>query len=127
MSDELAHYGVPGMKWGRRKQADGSYKSSGRKAAKDARKKEISKLSDAELRQRINRLQMEKQYMDLTTPSSTANRAVSKGARFMGSISENVLRTAVTGIAGAALSIAVSRAFPNVPQGGWGGKGNKNK
>lgn len=59
-NEELMHYGVPGMRWGvrRRRPSDGDGKSS-------KPKKNVKDLSDDELRKRINRLQMEKQYRDL--------------------------------------------------------------
>lgn len=64
----LEHYGKKGMKWGVRKD---------RKSGKGKSAKQIAKtLTDAELKKRVNRLNMEKQYVDLVkgAPSS-----VSKG------------------------------------------------
>jgi len=64
--DVLEHYGVPGMKWGRRK-AEGTATGSKRKTKAEATGHPTAKsLSDSELRTRINRLQMEKQYAQLT-------------------------------------------------------------
>lgn len=72
--DFLAHYGVLGMKWGKRKGSSGSSIKSSKKSKKNPK---ASTLSDAELRQRINRLQMEKQYKQLTTKDrSTASKFV---------------------------------------------------
>lgn len=70
-SDELHHYGVKGMKWGVRKDV---YKSIGNisKSASNVvrktnnKKKNYSNLSNEELRRRIDRLQLEKRYSELT-------------------------------------------------------------
>lgn len=75
VEDVLAHYGVKGMKWGvRRSQAelDRAAGRTPRRKSKSARKREASSLSDEELRSRINRIQMERQYVQLTTPAPPA-------------------------------------------------------
>lgn len=60
----LAHYGVLGMKWGvRRKSRTPSADSAKVKAI---RKKKVNEMSNQELRDANNRLQLEKQYKDLT-------------------------------------------------------------
>ena len=92
-SDEfLEHFGVLGMKWGVRKDRSGG--SNGgkqtrkeKKAEKKAKKRaervknknKISKMSDTELRQKINRLQMEKQYTQLTAKEKSTGRKVVEG------------------------------------------------
>lgn len=71
----LEHYGKKGMKWGVRKDRPSSKKS---KSAKQTAKT----LTDTELAKRINRLNMEKQYVDLVkgSPSSvTKGRQVVTG------------------------------------------------
>lgn len=85
--DCLAHYGVLGMKWGRRKEkSPSSSKKSSSKSSKQYRKsyekqmksrkknlyKDIAKLSDNELRIRINRMQLERQYSSLLKDQSYA-------------------------------------------------------
>ena len=81
--DELYHWGIKGMKWGVRRyqNKDGTLTSAGRKhyggegnAGEEEPKveyapkrsgKKAEEYTDEELRTRINRLQMEKQYRDL--------------------------------------------------------------
>ena len=50
----LAHYGVKGMRWGVRR--------AEKKAAREAANKRLKEMSDEELKTRLNRLNMEKQY-----------------------------------------------------------------
>lgn len=73
-SDELSHVGVKGMKWGKRK---------GRSSSSSAPKEDLSKFSDDELKQKINRLKLEKEYKSLTsTPQGKS--AVKSGAKAVG-------------------------------------------
>lgn len=61
-------------------------------AAEKARKDELSRMSDRELRERINRLQMEKQYEQLTaTPKQT-----NAGAKFVKDILINAGKQTLT-------------------------------
>lgn len=50
----LAHYGIKGMRWGVRR--------AEKKAAREVANKRLKEMSDDELRTRLNRLNMEKQY-----------------------------------------------------------------
>lgn len=63
----LRHYGIPGMRWGVRKRlvdvaGGGSSKSSGTSYGTGQRR-----MSNKELKSRITRLRLEKEYKDLTT------------------------------------------------------------
>lgn len=73
-TNELYHYGVLGMKWGVRRNRSNISSSSKFKRKtkhddyKEAHsKKSVKYMSDNELRKRINRIQMEQQYIKLKT------------------------------------------------------------
>ena len=84
-TDELYHWGVIGMKWGRRKgkATSGSSSKSSRKSrmsadaleAKAIKKKKVSEMSNAELRKLNERQNLEKNHKSLN-PS-----VISKGAK----------------------------------------------
>ena len=88
-NDELYHHGIKGMKWGvRRTPAQLGHKPS--KLTTSQRKSEMKKMSDKELRNRINRIQMEKQYMQLTAPE------VSAGKKFVKDVLVNAAKQTAT-------------------------------
>ena len=67
----LVHAGVKGMKWGVRK----SSLSPEHASVKSIRKNKAKSLSDAELKQAISRMNLEKQYKDLNPKGiSKANK-----------------------------------------------------
>lgn len=84
----LSHHGIKGMKWGVRRfqNKDGSRTAAGKRRARENASEEpshddykkahsgksVKTMSDAELRSRLNRLQMERQYKQLS--SSDVNR-----------------------------------------------------
>ncbi len=75
---ELRHYGIVGMKWGKK----GSNISVGsiKKNKKSDQQDKIKKMSDDELRKKINRLQMEKQYSQLTASDISKGKAYAQKA-----------------------------------------------
>lgn len=73
--DFLQHYGVLGMKWGKRKARSNV---SSNKKPKNTKNTTTSKpkppqrrLSDAELRAAVNRMRLEREYADLTYRASS--------------------------------------------------------
>jgi len=86
MNKELKHFGIVGMRWGSRKGI----------SAKKATRKKIASMSDDELRTKLNRINMERQYTALMqTRSSKAKSYVTK--------------IAATSFAAAATAIATKR------------------
>lgn len=65
-SNELAHFGVKGMRWGVRKKS------------KSKPRKSISEMSNQELQDAITRGNLEKQYKGLYQPKSMPSRMVTK-------------------------------------------------
>jgi hypothetical protein len=92
----LAHVGVKGMKWGIRRyqNKDGSLTPAGKKRYEDSHedyqrahdKKSVKQMSDRELRERNNRLQMEKQYADLTRKKSSGKKIINAFVSTAGTI-----------------------------------------
>lgn len=88
---ELYHYGILGMKWGIRRTpeqlARARKKSSNKNIHEDYKKahdnKSVKEMSDAELRARVNRLNMEQQYSKMNP------NTVQKGKNF----TSNALKT----------------------------------
>ena len=58
--NEIKHYGVPGMRWGKRKGDGGSSKSSP--------KLTVKALSNEELKTAITRMKLEQEFIKLATP-----------------------------------------------------------
>lgn len=73
---ELKHYGVLGMKWGRRKQTRPM--SEDAKTAKNLKKKKVSEMSNTELKKLNERMNLEQNYKRLNP------NTVKKGAAFIG-------------------------------------------
>lgn len=115
MEDYLCHYGVLGMKWGRRKNRQKSSNTSVKrrnnnrketsKVNKAPKKKRVKDLSNEELQNKIRRLQMEKQYRDLKRDE------VSAGKKLVGEILKTSGKTLGVQVANYLGGKAINKAF----------------
>lgn len=69
--EDLAHYGVPGMRWGRRKR-----KSSSTAHPDSPTRVDPKTLSDSELKSALSRLKMEREFSQLTAPQVSMGRKI---------------------------------------------------
>lgn len=81
----LTHHGVKGMRWGVRKKttAHEDYK-------KAHSRRRVREMSNQELRDRNNRLQMEQQYRELKSKANRGNRAIGTFIKTAGTITATV-------------------------------------
>ena len=86
-NNELYHYGVLGMKWGRRKRRNSIVSDD---YAKGHTKKSITEMSNDELRDVINRQQLETQY------KQTLSKNRRRGSQMVTNILSNATNQAVT-------------------------------
>lgn len=101
--DELYHYGRKGMKWGQhifgevkkagskvgRKVSDSWKQHKEKKAAERIMSKPISKLTDAELKQRIERLKLEQNASQLMS-NIRNNNSTGEGKKFMSNLKNRI-------------------------------------
>lgn len=83
MENDIYHFGIKGMKWGVRRyqNKDGSLTSDEKARYSDDYKrahsgKSVKEMSDTELRTVNNRLQMERQYTQMTKKTSKGKKIV---------------------------------------------------
>lgn len=102
----LEHYGVKGQKWGVRRNRS---RGGGSNKTRTTFKKAPSKLSDAELAKRIERMQIEKKYNELN------RRDVSNGQKLVSEIltgtGRRVATTVLTGASLVAIRTALTSRF----------------
>lgn len=112
VANVLAHAGVKGMKWGVRRSQKQLDSAAGRKPAKTETKKEdVKSLSDADLRAKLNRLQMEKQYKDLTKAPPGKSAA---GKKFATEVLREVAKQTVVAV-GKSHSMKVAEKYMAKP------------
>ncbi len=113
IEDYLAHYGRKGMKWYEhifgKLQEHAKYnkkKSAQKKASKQIEKEEkkkkrasYKKLSDEELRRRIDRQKLEKEYLELTKETRTnSQRLVKRALNLLEDVGFDVVKGSVENI-----------------------------
>lgn len=95
--DFLAHYGVKGMKWGVRRGKSNGGRRKGEKVNPKA-------LSDAELKQRVDRLRLEDQFLNLQKSTSTT-----EGKKFADELLKQSGKIATSAVIGGVASFTVQR------------------
>lgn len=103
-NNSLSHFGVKGMKWGRRKTPEKKFYVSKESSTKFD-KRPATALSNKQLKSRIARLDLEKRYSDLSAPKKSAGKEFVKNKLLIagGAALAGVLVTSTTRIAKAAL------------------------
>lgn len=98
MGNDLRHYGILGMKWGRRKASTKTIsnkqpreKRSSGESKPTPKKRGVRHMTNTELQARIRRLQLEQQYAQLTRKPSKVDRMV-KGLGTLANMTESSMK-----------------------------------
>lgn len=116
-NNSLVHYGVLGMRWGVRRtpaqlarargERSSSLSSRTNSSSSSSTRKRARDMSDDELKTRINRLELEKKYKDLSR--ETVSRGRSFATRVVERIGENTLVNLGTQAANHALGSLINK------------------
>ena len=125
----LSHYGVKGQKWGvRRTKAQLGYKvsttakklknkfiknktkKSNKTSSKKTKTNDIKKMSDEELRNRMNRIRLEQEYLRYTTPS----KRISTGRKIVQKVFDDVIVPSAINAGKSALTNYLTREANNL-------------
>lgn len=114
----LIHYGIKGMRWGVRRTEAQLARAGGKKTLSADEKEKASRkedaknrrtLSDSDLKKKIERLKMEKQFKDLTDEDVSPGKKMA--ADILKSAGTKVLSTAAAGAAAYAVKVAMTKKF----------------
>lgn len=100
--DYLAHFGVKGMQWGVRKN-----RSSKSSSSSSSSKPQAKDMTDDDLKKAISRMQLEKQYSDLSSPPKKS------GSNYANSLLQSAGKTAMSTIVAAVTAKAVKKTLGN--------------
>lgn len=122
--NKIEHYGIKGQQWGVRRTA--KQLASARKAGSNTGKikKQARKMSDEELQSAIKRLNLEKQYVELTTRANAGTKSrMERGRSEMATIAKASAKKAIsahtTNIMQQGITYAIQQKRPNYqPPGG---------
>lgn len=99
--DDILHYGVKGMKWGKRRKSSTKERTTYKKAPRT--------LSDADLKKRIARLENEKRYNELNKRHISAGRAAT--TEILASSGKSIAKSVAVGVGTVLVKSAVEAKF----------------